>query len=57
MVRAWLGRLERRGEVKDGAAVLDGDDPAGREGVAVADPVDLVEDRRRGIAWPEEVSV
>ena len=49
--------LEARLEVEDGPAVLDGDDATGGERSAVADPVDLVEDRHGGVAGAEEVGV
>ena len=39
--------VERALQVEDRPAVLDGDDAPGRERAAVADTVDLVEDRRR----------
>jgi hypothetical protein len=52
-----LLRLERRGQVEDGVAVLDGDDATGGEGAAVTDAVHLVEDRLGGIAGPQEVRV
>ena len=43
-----FGDVERRRQVEDRAAVLDRDDPAGREAAAVADAVDVVDDRDRG---------
>ena len=49
----WKLRLE----VEDRPAVLDGDDAAGGEAAAVADPVDLVEDRHRRVARAQEVGV
>ncbi len=49
--------VERALQVEDGPAVLDGDDTAGREGTAVADAVDLIEDGRRRVAWAQEVRV
>ena len=57
MVGAGLGRVEARLEVEDRPAVLDGHDPAGREAAAVAQPVDLVQDRDRRVAGPQEVGV
>ena len=42
--------LERRRQVEDRLAVLDRDDPAGGERAAVADPVDLVDDRHARVA-------
>ena len=44
-------------QVEDRPAVLDGDDAAGGEAAAVADPVDLVEDRHRRVAGAQEVGV
>jgi len=38
-------------------SVLDGDDPPGGEGLPVADPVDLVEDRDGRVAGAQEVAV
>ena len=49
--------VERGLEVVDGPAVLNGDHPPGGEGAAVADAVDVVEDRRRGVARSQEVRV
>ena len=49
--------LEARLQVEDGPTVLDGHDSAGGERAAVADAVDLVEDRHRGIAGAQEVGV
>ena len=45
------------GQVEDGLAVLDGHHPAGGEGAAVADPVDLVEDGHVGVPGAQEVGV
>ena len=50
----------RRGsglQVEDRLAVLDGDDAAGGERLAVADAVDLVEDRHGRVARAQEVGV
>jgi hypothetical protein len=52
-----LVRLEGGGEREDRLPVLDRDDPAGGERAAVADAVDLVEDRHRRVARPEEIRV
>ena len=57
VVDAALGQLERRRQREDRLAVLNGRDPAGRERPAVAQPVDLVDDRHRGIAGADEVRV
>ncbi|GAA3413198.1 hypothetical protein GCM10018952_28900 [Streptosporangium vulgare] len=38
-------------------AVLDGHHPPGGEGPAVADPLDVVDDRNRRVAGPDEVGV
>jgi hypothetical protein len=55
--RPVLVDVERGRHVEDGPAVLDGHHPAGGEGPAVADPVDLVEDRDVGVARAQEVRV
>ncbi len=57
VVQARLVHVERRREVEDRLAVLNGLDPAGGERLAVANPVDLVDDRNLWIARPEEVGV
>ena len=57
MLEALLGHLEARLQVEDGLAVLDGHDAPGGERAAVADPVDLVEDRHLRVAGPQEVGV
>ena len=44
-------------QVEDRPAVLDRDDAAGREAAAVADAVDVVDDRDARIAGPQEVRV
>ena len=49
--------VERRGQVEDGLAVLDRHDASGDEGAAVTDAVDLVQDRYRRVARPQEVGV
>jgi hypothetical protein len=49
--------VERRLQVEDGLAVLDGDDSSRRERATVADPVDLVEDRDRRVPGAQEVGV
>ena len=54
---AFLVDVERRRQVEDGLAVLDGHHPPGRERAAVADAVDLVEDGHVGIAGAQEVGV
>ena len=51
--RPWKRRLQ----VEDRPAVLDRHHPAGREAPAVADAVDLVEDRHGRIAGAQEVGV
>lgn len=43
--------------MEDRLPVLDGDDPAGGEGAAVADAVDRVDDRRAGVPGAQEVRV
>ena len=57
VLEAACVELERRRQREDRLAVLDGDHPAGGERAAVAHPVDLVEDRHRRVAGPEEVRV
>ena len=57
VVEARFPDVERRRQVEDGVTVLDGHDAPGREGAAVADTVDLVEDRDGGVARSEEVGV
>ena len=57
VVLPWLVHVEAGLQVEDGPAVLDGDDAAGGEALAVADAVHLVEDRHGGVAWPQEVGV
>ena len=57
VVEARLGAVEPGLQVEDGLAVLDGDDPPGGEAPAVADAVDLVEDRHRRVARAQEVGV
>ncbi len=57
VVEAALLDLERGGHGEDRLAMLDGDDAAGGEALAVADAVDLVDDRHRGIAGAHEIGV
>ena len=57
VLEALLGHLEAGLQVEDGLAVLDGDHTSGGEGAAVADAVDLVEDRHVRVAGAEEVGV
>ena len=54
---AGLGDVERRRQVEDRAAVLDRDDAPGREAAAVADAVDVEDDRDARVAGPQEVRV
>jgi len=44
-------------QVEDGLAVLNSNDASGREAFAVADAVDVVQDRGSGVAWTQEVGV
>jgi hypothetical protein len=37
--------------------VLNGDDATSREALAIADAVDVVQDRGGGVAWTQEVGV
>ena len=57
VVEALLVHVERRLQVEDGAAVLDGHDASGGERATVADAVDVVEDRHARIAGTQEVGV
>ena len=57
VVDAALGQLERRRQHEDRLAVLDGRDPPDRERPPVAQAVDRVDDRHRGIAGTDEVRV
>ena len=52
-----LGDVERRRQLEDGPAVLDGDDTPCGERPAVADAVHVVEHRGLGVAGPQEVGV
>ena len=54
---ARLLLVERRIEVEDRLAVLEGDHAAGGEGRTVADPVDRVDDRQTGAPGAQEVGV
>jgi hypothetical protein len=54
---AGLIAMERHRHGEDRLAVLDRDHPAGGEALAVADAVDLVDDRDRGIATEHEIGV
>ena len=56
-VEARLVDVERRRQVEDGPAVLDGHHPPGGEDPAVADAVDLVEHGHVRVAGPQEVGV
>ena len=57
VVEALLEVVERGRQVEDGPPVLNGHHPPGGEGPAVANPVDLVEDRDVGVAGAQEVRV
>ena len=57
VLQAGLEVVEGGRQVEDGPPVLHGHDAAGREGPAVADPVDLVEDRDVRVARSQEVRV
>ncbi len=52
-----LGHVERRGQVEDRLAMLDGDDPTRGKAAAVADAVDVVHHRHLRIAEAQEVGV
>ena len=49
--------MERHRHGEDGLPVLDGDDPPGGEALAVADAVDLVDDRHLGVARQQKIGV
>src|ERR1017187_2374468 len=49
--------MKGRGQREDRLAMLDRRYPAGGEGTTVSDPVHQINQRHRGIAWPDEVSV
>ena len=57
VVEAGLVAVEAGLEVEDDLAVLDGHDASGGEALAVADAVDLVQDRHGRVARPQEVGV
>src|SRR4051812_8418204 len=57
VIGARLVDLERRCEIEDRGAVLDGDHAPRREAASVADAVHLVHDRDRRIAGTQEVRV
>ena len=57
MLQALFVDLEGRLEREDRLAVLDGDHAPRGEGAAVADAVDLVDDRHLGVARPHEIAV
>ncbi len=57
MVEAFFVHVEAGLQVEDRLAVLDRDDTTGRERLAVADAIDLVEDRRVHVARAQEVRV
>ena len=57
MVEAGFLHLKGRGHGEDRVTMLDRDDAAGDKTLAVADAVDLVDDRNRGIAGPQKIGV
>ena len=57
MLEAGLVDLERRFQREDRLAVLDGDDAPRGERAAVANAVDLVDDRHLGVARTHEIAV
>ena len=57
VLEAGLVDVEGRGQAEDGLALLDGDDAPGGEALAVAKPVDLVDDRRGQVPGADEVPV
>ena len=57
MRKAVLAGMKRDAHGKDRLAVLARQDPAGGEALAVADAVDVVDDRNLGVAAEQEVGV
>ena len=57
MAQAGLVAVERHRHGEDRLAVLDRDHAAGGEALAVADAVDVVDDRHLGIAGEQEIGV
>lgn len=57
VIEAFFDALERCFEAEDRLAVLDRGDPARREARAVAQAIDLVDDRAAHVAGPHEVAV
>src|SRR5690606_37346640 len=57
VLQAFFRLLERRRQVEDGPAVLDGDHAPHGEAAAVARAVDLVDDGGRDVAAAQEVRV
>ncbi len=57
VLEAFLGPLEVERLVVDRASVLAGEHPAGGEGLAVPDPLDVVDDRDVVVAGQQEVGV
>ena len=57
IVETRLRHVETGLQVENGFAVLDGDNAPGGEAAAVADAIDLVENRDIGVAWTQEVGV
>src|SRR5204863_5588954 len=57
MAPAFLALLVGAGQCEDRLAVLDADDAARGKALAIADAVDLVDDRDRRIAGPQEIAV
>ena len=55
--RAFLLGMKRHHDGEDRVAVLDRSDPAGRIALAVAQPLDLVDDRNLGVAGQDEVAM
>ena len=57
MISAGFVNVEAGLQIEDGLAVLDGDNPPRGEAAAVANSVDLVQDRHQRIARAQEVGV
>ena len=57
MIETFFGTLERCCEIKNRAAMLNGNDPAGRETTTIARAIDLVDYRRVAVAAAQEIGV
>ena len=57
MGQALFGSMKAGLQVKNGLTVLNGDDAASREALAIADAVDVVQNGRSGVAWTQEIGM